>query len=59
VGTATGGTLTLFDAMGRAVRTTPTTEGRTEVNAAVPAGVYTLQVRQRTGAVAALRVVSE
>lgn len=59
VGTAAGGTLTLFDAMGRAVRTTPTTEGRTEVNADVPAGVYTLQVRQRTGTVAALRVVKE
>ena len=58
-GTVAGGMLTLHDAMGHAVHTLPTTEGRTEVQADVPAGVYTLMVRQRSGEVAALRVVRE
>lgn len=56
VGTAAGGTLTLVDALGRAVLTAPTTEGRTEVQADVPTGCYTVQY-QRGAVQCVLRVV--
>lgn len=56
VGTAAGGTLTLLDAMGRAVLTAPTNEGRTELLVDVPAGCYTVQY-QRGAELSVLRVV--
>lgn len=58
-GTVANGSLQVIDALGRIVHSARTNEGRTVVQAELPAGVYTIRYEQSNQAARSLRVLKE